>query len=312
MKEIFIILACVPLYVCNAMCDKLVSATIENQYSAVYNCIKFALCSLCVIPMLFIGDVPVLGAGSLLCGLICGLMYAVSKSVMLKGYAVTSVAFMTLCHSAGMILPCIMGHFLWEEQLGLWALLGMLLTVCAIGLLKDANGAKTGITKKGILYGSITFLTSAGVMVTQKCMGIYFADESVGVYNLLSFAGAALILCPLLKSTPIRSNNRKSGRTIGICALGSAVSLSVISFVMTSLASGVPSVILFPLFNGMGILSVCVVSAVLFKEKLTVKRIIGLAAGILGLYMYGCPRSWSCVLWTVAGHPACARPRAGH
>ena len=32
MKEILIILACVPLYVCNAMCDKLVSATIENKY----------------------------------------------------------------------------------------------------------------------------------------------------------------------------------------------------------------------------------------------------------------------------------------
>lgn len=285
MKEILIILACVPLYVCNAMCDKLVSATIENKSSAVYNCIKFGLCSFCVIPMLFIGNAPVLGMGCLLCGLVCSLMYAVSKTIVLKGYAVTSVAFMTLCHASGMILPCVLGHFLWEEKLSLLALVGIVLTVAAIGLLKDAGDIKTKINGKGILYGSITFLTSAGVMLTQKCMGIYFADESIGFYNLVSFAASALILCPGLKTVNIQSYNRKDGRTVAFCALGSAISLSVISFVMTSLASGVPSYILFPLFNGMGIILVCVVSAVAFKERLTLKKIISLITGILGLYL---------------------------
>ena len=285
MKEILIILACVPLYVCNAMCDKLVSATIENKYSAVYNCIKFTLCSICVIPMLLIGNAQALGMGSLLCGLVCSLLYAVSKTVVLKGYAATSVAFMTLCHSAGMILPCVLGHFLWEEKLSLLALVGIVVTVGAIGLLKDDGDTKAKIHAKGILYGSITFLTSAGVMLTQKCMGIYFADESIGLYNLISFAGAALILSSRIKTVQIRNDNPKAGRTVGFCALGSAVSLSVISFVMTSLASGVPSFILFPLFNGMGIILVCIVSAVVFKERLTAKKIISLIAGILGLYM---------------------------
>jgi drug/metabolite transporter (DMT)-like permease len=285
MRDILIILACVPLYICNAMCDKLVSATIENKYSAVYNCIKFALCSICAIPFLFIGDTPVLGIGSLLCGLTCGLMYAISKNVMLKGYAVTSVAFMTLCHSAGMIVPCVLGHFLWEEALRIFTLLGILLTVGAIGLLKDVSGSKTEINTKGLLYGFITFLTSAGVMISQKCMGMYFADESVGFYNLFSFAVAMLMLCPLLKVTHIRNDNGKTKRTVCVCAFGSAVSLSVISFVMTSLASNVPSVILFPVFNGTGILLVCIVSAVLFQERLTMRKIIGLIVGILGLFM---------------------------
>ena len=90
---------------------------------------------------------------------------------------------------------------------------------------------------------------------------------------------------PRFKSMEISSNDSKVKKTVGTCALGSAVSLSAISFVMTVLASSIPSVILFPLFNGMGIILVCVVSAVLFKERLTVKKIIGLAAGILGLYL---------------------------
>ena len=45
----------------------------------------------------------------------------------------------------------------------------------------------------------------------------------------------------------------------------------------------VPSVILFPLFNGLGIILVCLGSAVAFKEKLTKRKLIGLVCGIVGL-----------------------------
>ncbi|MBQ5810356.1 MAG: hypothetical protein IIW23_02125, partial [Clostridia bacterium] len=71
--------------------------------------------------------------------------------------------------------------------------------------------------------------------------------------------------------------------TITFCALGSAISLSVISLVMTRLASNVPSVILFPLFNGFGIIAVCIGSVFAFKEKLNTKNIVGLILGVLGL-----------------------------
>ena len=41
--------------------------------------------------------------------------------------------------------------------------------------------------------------------------------------------------------------------------------------------------ILFPLFNGLGIILVSVGSVFLFGEKLTPKRIVGLFLGVLGL-----------------------------
>lgn len=281
--KILIILACVPLYVINSFCDKVLSTKNGNSFNYIYNCLKFCICSLCMIPLLFVKVSSLFAAGSIVCGVSCGLMYAVSKTVMLKGYEATSVAFMTLCHSAGMIVPCIIGHFLWSEKLSVLSIMGILVTIFAITLLKDNRAATTKFKAKGIIFGLIVFLTSGGVMISQKAMGVYFETEGVSAYTLYSFIVPALILSLLSKPKTIKNINLKDKKTIGFCALGSAISLSVIGFVMTGLASSVPSVILFPLFNGLGIIAVCIGSVFAFKEKLSIKNVVGLLLGVCGL-----------------------------
>ena len=64
-------------------------------------------------------------------------------------------------------------------------------------------------------------------------------------------------------------------KSVLICAMGSAVSLSIISIFMTKLARSVPSVVLFPLFNGLGIIFVCIGSVFAFKEKLNTRNVVG-------------------------------------
>ena len=89
----------------------------------------------------------------------------------------------------------------------------------------------------------------------------------------------------LIKPTGLKNRNKKQKTVIGICALGSAVSLVIIGFVLTTLASDVPSVILFPLFNGLGIITVCIGSIFVFKEKLNLQKVFGLIFGVLGLFL---------------------------
>lgn len=283
--KILWILACVPLYVVNAFCDKFVSVKNQKGYNTLYNCIKFFICSACMVPVFLLTHGGRFAFGGLVCGVLCGIFYAVSKTVMLKGYEATSVAFMTLCHSSGMIIPCIVGHFLWSEKLSLISLCGIVLTILSILLLKGRGGYRKTIGSSGIVFGLIIFLTSGGVMITQKAMGFYFREEGITLYTFYSFLVPALILLIFSGRGEKKKLSEGDGKRIGICALGSAVSLSVISFVMTSLASGVPSVILFPLFNGLGIIAVCISSVFVFKEKLNFSKAIGLILGVLGLYM---------------------------
>lgn len=280
MKEILIISACLPLYVINSFCDKYVSSLSGNQYNHLYNFLKFLAGSICLIPMFLSDSAPRFKAGALICGIICGIMYAVSKTVMLTGYEKTSIAFMTLCHSAGLIIPCILGHFFWSEKLNIFSVTGMLLTVISIIVLKSGSNDKKKYRLKGIAAGIIIFLTSGGVMVIQKLMGLYFKGQSISAYNFYSFAAAFLILSFFIKPKKISQPPLKK---LLLCTAGSALSLCIISLVMTSLAGSVPSILLFPLFNGSGIILVCIGSAFFFKEKMTLKKSFGLLLGILGL-----------------------------
>ena len=193
-KEILLILSCVPLYVVNSFCDKFISTRETNKYNYVYNAMKFFICGICMLPVMLMDNAHVFSLGSVLCGIVCGIMYAISKTVILKGYEKTSVAFMTLCHASGMILPCIIGHFFWSEALSTFSVVGIILAITSIVLLKGGKNENNSFSVIGIFFGSVIFLTSAGVMITQKFMGIYFSDQNVGAYNFYSFIVAFLII----------------------------------------------------------------------------------------------------------------------
>lgn len=279
MKEIIIILLCIPLYVINSFCDKHVSAK-HGRSGFIYNVEKFLIGSIVLLPITLVDSGAKLKAGVVLCGAACGIMYAISKMLILKGYEKTSVAFMTFCHSAGMIIPCLYGNFFWDEPLSILATIGIILAVFSAVLLKGGGGEKQTYSLSGIVIGIIVFAASGGAMMCQKFMGIHFVGQSVGAYNLYSFFIAFAILGFFVKP---RKDTAKDAKSVFPFALGSSLSLCIISLVMTAISGKVPSVIMFPLFNGIGIVLVCVGSVFMFKEKMTVKKAIGIAVGLLGL-----------------------------
>lgn len=230
---------------------------------------------------MFFGDAGKFQWGIILCGILNGVILAISKVLMLYGYEKNSVAFMTLCHSSGLLLPCILGHFIWNETLTLPALIGILLVIFSILLLKD-TGSKKQTSFVGILIGLIILIASGGVMVLQKIVGLYFQGTGAEAFNFYGFLCATLLLSCLSGTGKITNCRQEK---MGLCAAGSAISLCVISIVMTRMSSTIPSVIMFPLFNGLGVILVTLLSAKIFKEKLTVKSGIGVVLGLFGLFL---------------------------
>jgi len=288
MKEIMIIVACLPLYVLNSICDKYISTLSGNRYNYPYNMFKFFLSGLCLLPIFLTDSAPRFTAEVILCGISCGIIYAISKIVTLKGFEESSVAFITFCHSAGMIIPCVIGHFFWSEPIRIPAAIGMILAVFSAVLLKDAPQQK--MHYHGLLYGGIVFVTSGGVMICQKLMGLYFFESSISAYNFYAFMVSAMIVGLLMKMKKREEKNatysiEKIKRKILLCAAGSGISLGMINLVMTKMAGKIPSVILFPLFNGLGVILVCFGSAIVFSEKITPKKAVGLFIGLIGLFL---------------------------
>lgn len=287
--EILIILACVPLYVLNSFCDKIISTKQNNHFSNLYNFVKFFLVALCFLPMFLIDNSPKFTIGVIGCGIACSILYSSSKIITIKGYENSSMTFINFCHGAGMLIPCVLGHFFWNEKLNLFSIAGIVLAIISIVLLKDSSKNQNKVNLKGIIIGLLVFVTSGGIMIVQKLMGLYFVGESVSAYNFYSFFISFIILGSFLvvksKNEEKKNITKKDAKKLILCSIGSAVSLCVINFVMTTLSSSIPSVVLFPLFNGLGIVCVCVGSSILFKEKMTKKKVVGLIIGLIGLYL---------------------------
>jgi len=153
------ILLCVPLYILNSFCDKYISIENKMSVNTIYNIIKFFIGTILLLPM-FLMDSLHFEWGIICCGILCGIMYAVSKMVILSGYEKTSVAFMTLCHSSGMLLPCVLGHFLWNEKLTLLSVVGIILVIISIMLLKGNSNLNEKRNIKGnrnISYSGAVF-----------------------------------------------------------------------------------------------------------------------------------------------------------
>lgn len=280
MDVIFAIL-CIPLFVLNSFCDKYISTFNSKGVNITYNIIKFSVGSVILFAALMSDSSLWCDPGVIICGVLCGIMYSINKMIIMTGYEKSSVAFMTLCHSAGMLLPCIIGHFLWDEKLSFAALVGIAMVIGSMMLLKDAPHNKTSNTTIGLVIGVVVLLASGGVMILQKIMGLYYPGQGVNAYNFYSFISAGMILCVFIRQAKHQGNIKK----LVWCASGSAVSLCAISVVMTKLAASVPSVIMFPLFNGSGIILVTLLSAWMFKEKLTARRITGFVVGLIGLFL---------------------------
>ena len=77
-SKILIVLACVPLYVLNAFCDKHISSQEGSMHNILYNVIKFLIGSLLLLPMALTDSAPKFELGVAFCGVACGVMYAVS------------------------------------------------------------------------------------------------------------------------------------------------------------------------------------------------------------------------------------------
>jgi drug/metabolite transporter (DMT)-like permease len=89
----------------------------------------------------------------------------------------------------------------------------------------------------------------------------------------LLFAVAALVL----------SRTRVSGREILIGALMGACSLGGQSFTAISLANGVPGHVAFPLTTGGSLFVVAIAGIALFRERVGIYGVCGIALGIISL-----------------------------
>lgn len=219
--------------------------------------------------------ISALGAVSLAVSLFCSIE-ALKSGVMVLA---------AMAGSAGLLLPCIAGIFMFNEPMRPMQFIGIALLIFSgwllIGYSKEQTGSFTPRTLL-LLIGSM--LSNGSVMLAQKMFSKYLPDTSVSIFSFLTFGligiGMFIGLVPSLLSQSGRAEIAAVPKPVFLYGTISSIILLTINQLATLAGRNVPSAIMFPINDGGATIITAITAAIFFKEKLTVRSVCGLILGI--------------------------------
>ena len=168
----------------------------------------------------------------------------------------------------------------------------VLLLIASLVMCSYNSRIKAKLTPSALLLLCVCGLTAGLTDFAQKWFAMRCADTSRSVFNFYTFAACSVLvglftLASLRrKDHPIRSFQalrpvaKRLALYIGVMAVG----LYTYTFCKTAAASYLSAVQLYPLLQGFTLLNTCIM-ATLFKEKVTVRAILGLLIAFVGLLL---------------------------
>lgn len=218
-----------------------------------------------------------------------GIMLVAASGFSLTILKSGTVALSSLFATAGILVPCIAGIFLFDTPMSAGQWVGILLFfVAAYFLITSSAKIYSGFSLRTFLLLIGLMLSEGLTMLAQQMFSFYVPDGDVTVFSFLSFGivGVCMLLLSVFQSN--RSGNENAGQaklTPSLLLLGAALSAAV--FVINQLATLatalVPPAVLFTFINGGSTIIGAIVAALFFREKLTVRSTIGIVLGVFAL-----------------------------
>lgn len=214
--------------------------------------------------------------------LIAGGMMAVSIACSMYAMKTGMVSLVALFGTAGMIIPCLAGVFLFDIPVSpmQWTGFAMFM-IAAYFMILGSKGVVKGFSIKTMLLLLAVMIAEGFTMITQQMFTQYVPNGNVSVFSFLSFGTVGAITMAVM---PVLNKNRKMkpiSKSLAAYGIILAAAILAINQFATLATAIVPPIILFTFINGGSTVIAAIVAAVIYKEKLTVKSVLGIILGVL-------------------------------
>ena len=158
----------------------------------------------------------------------------------------------------------------------------------SVWLLRDRGETATAAGRKWVIMVVLCFLFSGLAGVVEK---VHQTSGSKGERIMFLFTACSMMF--ILSLIGRAAVHGRSGRRVrGSGLLLGASSGAIVSFysqINLTLAGSLDSLIYYPVANGGALLLTVLVSAVVFREKLTGRRLVGFVAGLASIILLSVP-----------------------
>ena len=277
------------------ICTKKTAGLVEGgitffRYGAYYQLLA-ALVSL--ITLAFVGfhgfNLP-----TLLCAGASALCLSVSIFSSLEALKGCTLVLINMTSSASIVIPCVLGIFLFDEPMSALQWIGLAVFILsAYFLVSDSKSTGGKMTFKTVIMLIAYFLGEGSIVVVQKYFAKSVPDGNTAMFSFLMFASNAVMLfiCTVIFAS-VRAREEKTRGKIEplnkkLYGYGAVLAFAVfvVNIVITTLAKTVDSVVLFSAESVISISVTTAVGALVFKERVTVKKTIGIAIGLVAVLL---------------------------
>lgn len=186
----------------------------------------------------------------------------------------------------GVLIPIIASNLFFHEPIKLTQWLGMIVLFAAVVIMCSYNNSiKAKITPSSFLLLLVCGIANGIADFSQKIFTKQVPTGSTAVFNFYTYLFAAFVLAAIffLLPKPTKAAGKSNIRSMVIYILLMALFLFVNSYFKTLAAKYLDAVLLYPLNQGCALILSALMASILFKEKLTVKAVIGIVTAFAGL-----------------------------
>ena len=218
--------------------------------------------------------------------LLVGLFFVVTFNLYAYGTQKIGITISTISNKMSMIIPILIGLILFKETITFFKILGIILAIGAIIIASKEDG-NSKLSKKYLIILLLLFLGQGmadGILNwTQKNM---LSEQNMNLFFGITFLAAGLIGSFFLIFQIGRSKVKFDKKSIvwGIL-LGIPNYLTLLYFIKSLKNGLLDSFQIFPIVN-MGVIILCTVSSILiFNEKVSLSKWVGIGIGVLAIFM---------------------------
>ena len=243
----------------------------ERQINA-FNIVVYAVCVI-TFGILLLGNS--ISVYTILLGLLFGIVTALCGLYKMLALSCGPMHITMLITTSSMIISALSGIF-FGETFSFPKLCAILVLLFFIYLTLDKTG-ESKISLRWMLYCGLAFLLQGIIGVIQKIHQSSIHKSEASGFLFVAFIWAIVFCLIKNKGKAQITTIGKKNILIGIVCGGCTFAMNYINLKLSGL---LPSQLFFPLVNGSVIVLSCILSVVLFKEKLSKRQMIGLIGGI--------------------------------
>ncbi len=192
----------------------------------------------------------------------------------------------------GVFVPLSLSALLFDEHLALFDLFGVLLLVIAVLLMCSYQGKTLKrLDPTSLLLLAVCGLANGTADFSQKLFVQYAGGIPVSVFNFYSYTAASLLLGIVTLFVAWRGRHGREdakeatvrARSLYLYVAIMAVCLFVNSYFKTLAAGRLTAVVLYPMTQGLSLITSAGMSALFFREKVTLRVALALLLAFLAL-----------------------------